>query len=220
MKCEFVESSYTKIKDFCHEHIEKGMFSHFEILDSAFYNNSGFYLVKHPNQSSPSYENWLNAAEPKYGKCEILIISTQNHKHTPKTRLWNVSIEREHELKNPVYNCPKRMLDKSENDVRAAVNWRTECYAKHDKINEHRTKLRAKFKLVGSLTRGLVINTELYGAIIFEHCFEGERNVLIGYQAKAPTKRIQFQIGLITEEELKAALICNTQIPDVSNTKS
>lgn len=212
MKWKSRDSSETKIKDFCFSHIEKSDLSFFKIIDSAFYNNCGFYLVEHPMTDSADYQNWLDGSAPLFGKKEILIISTQNQKTKEVViRNWAYLISREGE-NSSFFSCPKRMLDLSENMGEEAKVWRKKCYDKHLSKNEHRSTLRKKIKLISDLTKGLVIETSMYGSIIFEQCFEGERSVLIGYLVKSPINRLQFQIGLISVAELELALIKNTKM--------
>lgn len=206
------ESTETKIKEFCGNHVEKTDLAFFKIIDSAFYNNCGFYLVEHPISDSIEYQNWLDGSPALYGKKEILTISTQNQKTTEKgVRKWAYTVGREGENYN-FLTCPKRMLDLSENMMDSAVEWRKQCYEKHQSKNEHRSIIRKKIKLIGELKKGLIIETSMYGSIIFEQCFEGERNVLIGYQVKSPIHRLQFQISLITIDELESALIKNDKV--------
>lgn len=214
------DSTATKIKEFCCRHVEKTDLAIFNIIDSAFYNNCGFYLVQHPLNDSTEYQNWLDGSPSLYGKKEILTISTQNQKSTELgIRKWAYSICREGENLN-FLSCPKRMLDLSENTDDDAIKWRKKCYEKHQLKNEHRTTLRKKIKLIGELTKGLIIETNMYGSIIFEQCFEGERNVLIGYLVKSPISRLQFQISLISISELESALIKNAKAPTSNKVKS
>lgn len=207
MNWKSVTSDTNKIKDFSLEHIENIDLSLFKILDLAFYNNCGFYLVEHPMSDSPEYQKWLEGSPAQYGKKEILIIITQNKK-TPDSegRSWAYMINREQDKPN-FTTCPKRMLVRSENMDERAIAWRKKCFEKQLSKNEHRTALRKKLKLIQNLTKGLVIETSMYGSIIFEQCFQGERSVLIGYSVESPIKRMQFQIGYITVEELESAVI-------------
>jgi len=220
MKWKSKDSIETKIKDFCFSHIEKVDLAFFKIIDFAFYNNCGFYLVEHPMNDSTEYQNWLDGDTPLFGKKEILTISTQNKKNQEGVlRNWAYLISREGE-NHSFLTCPKRMLDLSENMSKGAIEWRKKCYEKHQSKNEHRSILRKKIKLISELTKGLIIETSMYGSIIFEQCFEGERNVLIGYLVKSPINRLQFQISLISVDELELALIKNTKISSHEKAKS
>ncbi len=212
MNWKSVTSDTNKIKDFSLEHIENNDLSLFNILDVAFYNNCGFYLVEHPMSDSPEYLKWLEGSPTQHGKKEILIIITQNKKSPDlDSRSWAYMINREQD--NPNFTtCPKRMLVKSENMDERAIAWRKKCFEKQLSKNEHRTALRKKLKLIQDLTKGLVIETSMYGSIIFEQCFQGERSVLIGYSVESPIKRMQFQICYIAVEELESALIKKTKV--------
>lgn len=214
-----VDSIESKIKDFFENYLKNSELDFVEVLDSAVYNNTVYLLVQYLEIDSPKVNDFIGSEPLTMGYKEVLVLNAQTalNKETG-LRTWRYKFFREHQVKES-FLCPKRMFDASNNMHPKAIAWRTECRKKQLELNQIRTKVRVKCKLIKNIDKGLVINTKSYGEIVFGYLLDSNATTIIGAMKNDLTKPIKFLTAQIDEEEFEKAIILNECVGMANDTQ-